>query len=120
MKGKIDFIKYDFGKSKLDKVYLFESTIDALSYRTLNPNKDGVYIVFNGSALINRVQELELDKFSKVVCCFDNDEAGKNFCDKIALSTTSTVEIDTPKFKDFNEDLKNGNTGKTTKFTFKR
>ena len=116
VKGEIDFIKYDFDKSKTNEIYLFESTIDALSYKTLNPEKNGLYVVLNGSALINKVHELELDKFSKVVCCFDNDETGKKFCDKINQSTTSKVEIETPTGKDFNEDLKNGYIDKTPKF----
>ena len=112
-KGKIDFIKYDFGKSKTNEIYLFESAIDALSYRTLNPNKNGLYVVLNGSALINRVHELGVDGFDKVVCCFDNDEQGKKFCDKIKEQTTSQVVIDKPLNKDFNEDLINGTTKPT-------
>jgi len=106
--GKIDFIKYDFNQSKTNEIYLFESSIDALSFRTLNPNKNGVYVVLNGNALIDRVQELGIDSFDKVHLCFDNDEQGIKFCDKIKKQTTSTYEVHKPNFKDFNEDLKNG------------
>lgn len=107
--GEMDFLKYDFNSSKTNEIYLFESSIDALSYRTLNPQKNGLYVVLNGSALINRVQELGIDKFSKVHLCFDNDEQGQKFCAKIKDQTISACEIHQPKGKDFNEDLKNGN-----------
>lgn len=109
VKGEIDFIEYEFNKTNNDNVYLFESTIDALSYRTLNPSKDGSYIVLNGSALINKVT-VRLDKFKNVICCFDNDAQGEKFCDSIRNSTVSSVIIEKPLSKDFNQDLINGNT----------
>ena len=107
VKGKIDFIKYDFGNQNNTNLFVFESAIDALSYRTMHPQKDGLYIVLNGSALINRIHEVA-DKFSNVVCCFDNDEQGEKFCAKIKNSTISKVIVEKPTFKDFNEDLING------------
>lgn len=106
--GEMDFLKYDFNQSKTNEIYLFESSIDALSFRTLNPKKDGLYVVLNGSALINRVHELGIDNFSKVHLCFDNDEQGQKFCDKIKMQTTAQTEIHKPKSKDFSEDLQNG------------
>lgn len=101
----MDFIQYSNDSSK-DKIYLFESTIDLLSYRTLNPQAKGTFVSINGSAMINRVQELELDLYKKVVCCFDNDEQGQKFNEKIKKETVSQVEIDEPKgHKDWNEVL---------------
>ena len=107
VKGELDFIKYDFNNHNNENLFVFESAIDALSYRTLNPDKDGVYLVVNGSALINRVFEVA-DNFKKTTLCFDNDEAGQKFCAKIQGSTISTVIVEKPLSKDFNEDLING------------
>ena len=63
----------------LNKSFLFESVIDLLSYRTLNPDDQGIFVSIQGSAMANRFNELELSKFKNVVCCFDNDEQGKRF-----------------------------------------
>lgn len=116
VKGEMDFIEYEFNKTNNDNVYLFESTIDALSYRTLNPNKDGSYIVLNGSAMINKVT-VRLDQFRNVICCFDNDTQGEKFCDSIKSSTVSNVIVEKPAAKDFNEDLINGNAAKLSPTT---
>lgn len=103
-RGNVDFLNYDFGKS--NDVYLFESAIDALSFRTAT-NSDGKYIVFNGSGMINRIQELELQKYNNVFSCFDNDEQGRIFCDKIKEQVANSIVLK-PVSKDFNEDLTNG------------
>lgn len=103
--GEPDFLKYEFGKST--DTYLFESAIDALSFRTLYPEKDGKYLVANGSMLINRIHEV-VNPDSKLYLCFDSDSQGKKFCDKIASEVVNEVEVIQPKFKDFNEDLTNG------------
>lgn len=104
--GEPDFLKYEFGKST--DTYLFESAIDALSFRSMYPEKDGKYIVLSGSMLINRVHEV-LDQNSKLYLCFDNDEQGQKFCDKITSEVVNEVVIIKPQSKDFNEDLINGN-----------
>jgi 5S rRNA maturation endonuclease (ribonuclease M5) len=87
---------------------LFESAIDALSFRSMNPDANGTYIVLNGSALVNRIHEVT-DQTDKVYLCFDNDEQGTKFCDKISQQVLCEVEIIKPVSKDFNEDLINGN-----------
>lgn len=107
-RGQQDFIKYNFGTTEPTETYLFESAIDALSFYS-QYKKKGQYVVLNGSAMINKIHELELDKKTKVFCCFDNDEQGQKFCDKVASSTTTQVEVVVPLGKDFNEDLQNGN-----------
>ena len=104
-RGKVDFLKYDFNKSNSKDIYLFESAIDALSFRT-STNKDGEYIVLNGNGMISRVAELQLED-KKLNLCFDNDEQGKAFCDK--LSKQFDCNVYKPNGKDFNEDLSNGN-----------
>lgn len=107
--GEPDFLKYEFGKSQ--DTYLFESAIDALSFRTLHPEKDGKYLVLNGSMLVNRVHEV-IEPNSKVFLCFDNDTQGQKFCDKISSEVVNEVVILKPTSKDFNEDLVNGNSTK--------
>jgi len=108
--GEPDFLQYEFGKST--DTYIFESAIDALSFRTLYPNKDGKYLVVGGSMLINRIHEV-VNPDSKLYLCFDSDSQGKKFCDKISSEVVNEVEVIQPKFKDFNEDLTNGDS--TTK-----
>ena len=103
-KGKMDFITYSNDTTK-DNLYLFESTIDLLSYRTLYPEAKGTFVSISGSAMINRLAELKLDDYKNVVCCFDNDEQGKKFNEKVNEITLSTVKIDSPIRKDFNEEL---------------
>lgn len=104
--GEPNFLQYEFGKST--DTYLFESAIDALSFRTLNPEREGKYIVLNGSMLINRVHEV-INENSKLFLCFDNDSQGEKFCDKITSEVVNEVVILKPISKDFNEDLINGN-----------
>ena len=107
-KGKVDFLKYDFNDNNSKNVFLFESVIDALSFKT-STNANGTYIVFNGSGMINRIDELQLHKYNNVYCCFDKDEQGEVFDDKIKKALPNAIVLK-PNLKDFNEDLKNGNT----------
>ena len=100
--GVMDFIIYT-GKSNSD-IYLFESIIDALSFKTLYSDKDGVYVSTNGSAMINRLFELNLQNYKSVFCCFDNDEQGRKFDDKV-IAIVSTAEVIKSVKKDFNDDL---------------
>ena len=65
--------------------------------------------MFNGSGMINRIDELQLHKYNNVYCCFDKDEQGEVFDDKIKKALPNAIVIK-PNLKDFNEDLKNGNT----------
>lgn len=108
-RGQMDFIRYGKGNQS-NNIYLFESVIDCLSYMTLNKNAEGMFVSINGSAMINRVHELGLDNYKNVVCCFDNDEQGKKFDEKIKEQTISNVVVDKPKYKDFNDDLAEINT----------
>ena len=78
----MNFLKYQ-NTQNAEQIYLFESVIDLLSYRTLNPEHKGTFVSIQGSAMANRLNELELDKFKNVVCCFDNDEQGKRFDQKV-------------------------------------
>jgi hypothetical protein len=102
--GKPTFFKYRFGN--VNNVYIFESIIDCLSFRTLY-NKDGIYIVTNGSTLVNKLNNLEeLYSADNVYLCFDNDDQGHNF-DNIARKIINNNNILLLKsiYKDYNEDL---------------
>ena len=102
-KGQMNFLKYQ-NESNPSQIFLFESVIDLLSYRTLNPSKKGMFVSVQGSAMANRFNELELDKFSKVICCFDNDEQGNRFDLKVKSICKNAI-IEKSKGKDFNDDL---------------
>ena len=54
-----------------------------MSYRTLNPEQKGTFVSIQGSAMSNRFNELDLNNYKNVVCCFDNDEQGKNTTKKL-------------------------------------
>lgn len=112
--GEPDFIKYEFGKST--DTYLFESVIDALSFKTMFPEKEGKYIVLNGSMLMNRIHEV-IDQNSKLHLCFDNDEQGEKFCAKIKDEVVNEIIVIKPLEKDFNEDLINGTSTKPSSTT---
>jgi len=108
-KGNVDFLKYDFESENSNEIFLFESAIDAFSFRT-KTGKSGTYVVLNGSGMINRIEELNIGNYKKLNLCFDNDDQGKAFCDKI-IDRFKTIDIQVfkPHSKDFNEDIQNGN-----------
>lgn len=103
---EIDFIQYK-NEENPEKVFLFESVIDLLSYRTLNPDVKGQFVSLNGNSMIGRIQELNLDKYKEIYCCFDNDGQGKVFTQKVQdnFYTKAVVKTITPVNKDFNDDL---------------
>ena len=99
--GEMNFIIYQAGKSD---IYLFESVIDLLSFKTLYPERKGTFGSINGSAMINRLFELNLQNYENIFCCFDNDEQGYKFDEKVK-AIISTVKIIKSVKKDFNDDL---------------
>ena len=99
----MDFIKHK-NTNEPEQIFLFESVIDLLSYRTLNPDDQGIFVSIQGSAMANRFNELELSKFKNVVCCFDNDEQGKRFDLKVKEIFPNAI-IKKSVGKDFNDDL---------------
>ena len=96
---------------KSDKLYLFESPIDMLSF--ISMNKDGwrehSYAACCGVADRVLFQMLSDNPNIKTVClCLDNDEAGhkanKRISDKLFTQGIQT-KILVPSHKDWNEDL---------------
>ena len=60
--------------------------------------------------MINKINDLKLQDYNNVYCCFDKDEQGNKFDVKIKEALpTSNVVILKPNLKEFNEDLTNGN-----------
>lgn len=102
-KGMMDFFKVS-NTDEPKQIFLFESAIDLLSYRTLNPNEQGIFVSIQGSAMSNRLAELDLNQYQKVVCCFDNDDQGKKFDQKVK-EIVPTATVQKPVAKDFNDDL---------------
>ncbi len=105
--GKPDFITYNFGNKQ--KIYLFEGSIDALSYKTMFRNKKGTFVVTSGNMMIKHIKDLIKEDTKQVVCCFDNDAQGKMFAEKIKEDLAQfkhiKLSIHKPKGKDFNQDL---------------
>jgi hypothetical protein len=105
--GKMDFIIYNFGDGPL---HIFESPIDCISYYQIY-KINGVYASTNGSTLINinKINSL-IDKYNNykiTYLCFDNDEAGDNFTNKIKSNINNKFIRILPKNKDWNEELMN-------------
>ncbi len=100
-----------FGTSNL--LYVFEAPIDMLSYLTLNPQswQKHSYIAMNGvyeSAVLTALKSHS--NLSEIVLCTDNDEGGIDAVDRLTdiLVQNGFDDISrlSPKFKDWNEDLK--------------
>lgn len=93
-----------------DKIFLFESPIELLSFRTLHPEEKGTFVSFNGNSMIGRTEKLKLDQYKEIVCCFNSDDQGKKFTQKIKeelMFDKDKVKVITPQAKDFNDDLVN-------------
>lgn len=107
--GIPDLIDFHFNPRKNPRIYVFESVIDALSYKTRNPNARGIFISTNGQMAIKRVQEfIKQYPSSKVCLCLDNDEAGNKMTAMLSgqlKSSGISYRVLNPKFKDWNERL---------------
>jgi len=106
--GKI--IGEDINKAK-NKIFLFESTFDAMAYRELK-GVDGTYISLGGG--ISKEQLIYLDNLinkqaiKEIITCFDNDTLGDKYRDNLQERYTHlNVKNDISQSKDWNDDLKN-------------
>lgn len=105
-RGIPDYITYRFGNS--DDLFLFESSIDILSYKTLNSDKEGTFVSTNGSMMINKFLNFEkINKYKNLYICLDNDKQGNLYSDEIRKRFKNEINIIRIKSinKDFNEDL---------------
>ncbi len=105
--------RVDVGKP--NKIALFESPIDAISYYELYRPTDIRLQSMSGlkdRTAVKAIKDLMLDcrarniKAEKVILAVDNDKAGKEFTERWE-KYLSPVETHTPKFKDWNMDLQN-------------
>lgn len=103
-----------FGDS--GKLFIFEASIDMLSYLTLNPEnwQKHSYIAMNGvyeNAVLTALKGHS--NLSEIMICTDNDEGGIDAADRLKdiLSDSGYADIRRilPHNKDFNEDLKQHN-----------
>lgn len=100
---------------KSEKVYIYESIIDAMSHATMIKIQGGNYKDHNRIPL-GCVADLKLEQFLKdnpnikvVVSCLDNDKAGIEATEKIRNKYSEKgyiIKRILPKSKDFNDDLK--------------
>ena len=70
--------RYDIGKPQ--KAYVFESSIDMLSYIQLHNSENAAYISMAG------LKDFAIEQLAKeglqIISCIDNDDAGRNFNQK--------------------------------------
>lgn len=95
-----------------DRVYLFESPIDMLSYISLNEYdwKQHTYISACGVSDMGLMQCLENNPgIDKIYLCLDNDKPGQlateRILSKLIYNPYYTCEVLVPESKDWNEDL---------------
>lgn len=97
-----------------EKVYIYESIIDAMSHATMIKIQGGNYKEHNRISL-GCVADVKLEQFLKdnsnikiIVSCLDNDEAGIKASEKIKEKYSEKgyqIKRILPKKKDFNDDL---------------
>lgn len=106
----MNFSKYYDCRSR--RIYIFEAPIDLLSYIQMHDKQDdSTYLGMAGlkpNMVLNYVKHI--NDLEKVILCTDNDEAGKEFDNKIIpeikkLKPELEITIEKSKGKDWNEDL---------------
>ena len=100
-----------FGES--DKLFVFESPIDMMSFITIYPHEwqQHSYIAINGVYEHPLMQALKNhDNLRQIVLCTDNDEGGRDGAERLRDilhdKGYDRVSILSPCHKDWNEDLK--------------
>ena len=100
-----------FGKS--DKLFVFESPIDMMSFITIYPHEwqKNSYIAINGVYEHPLMQALKShESLRQIVLCLDNDEGGRDGAERLRDilhdAGYDRVSVLSPCHKDWNEDLK--------------
>lgn len=96
---------FEYDKGNPPKAYVFESAIDMMSFMQLHPEADNCKFVSMAGLKNFAVEEL-LSKNLEVILCVDNDNAGKNFCERFKGRCLVFTECRMYGVKDFNELLK--------------
>lgn len=107
---------FRFGDDRTDMVYVFESPIDGMSHATMELHTVGEWKEKCRLSL-GGVSDAALEEYlrthphvKKIILCLDNDESGNSAADKMMRKYDElgySVERETPRMKDFNEDLCN-------------
>lgn len=92
------------------RLYVFESPIDLFSYISIYPAdwQTHSYVACCGVSIKPVLEQLRRNDISCVYLCLDNDEAGQNAARRMGTQLVEMglkVEILTPRFKDWNDDL---------------
>lgn len=97
------FFQYDKGEPK--KAYVFESSIDLMSFMALHPDYTDCKFVAMAGLKPNVVEKLIAGGLP-VTLCVDNDQAGQNFIGQFGSRCRYFTECKMNNVKDFNELLK--------------
>lgn len=97
------FFRYDKGEPK--KAYVFESSIDLMSFMALHPDVTDCTFAAMAGLKPNVVEKL-LAGGLPVTLCVDNDQAGQNFANQFGSRCKYFTECRANNVKDFNELLK--------------
>ena len=94
------FFQYDKGEPK--KAYVFESSIDLMSFMALHPDVTDCTFAAMAGLKPNVVEKL-LAGGLPVTLCVDNDQAGQNFIGQFGSRCRYFTECKMNNVKDFNE-----------------
>lgn len=97
------FFSYDKGNPQ--KAYVFESSIDLMSFMSLHPDVTDCKFVAMAGLKPNVVEKL-LAGGLPVTLCVDNDQAGQNFIRQFGSRVKMVTECRQYNVKDYNELLK--------------
>jgi hypothetical protein len=103
-----------YGRENSDRVFCFESAVDAVSHASLMKMNGGDWragwrISLGGTGFLGLNRFLsEHPNVTNIVACLDSDAAGERRSAKLAEEYAAkgcSVEREAPRLKDFNEDL---------------
>ncbi len=93
---------FSYDKGEPQKAYVFESSIDLMSFMSLHPDVTNCKFVAMAGLKPNVVEKL-LEKNIPVTLCVDNDSAGQKFTSQFGSRVRRFTECQQFGVKDFNE-----------------